>query len=313
MTGDSATWALVAGVALVSAAMLVLALGLLGFRPPRARGLGLRPQRFGLAGTAARAEQLGDGMLRQRGGAPALADALDAAGLNVRPGEVVVIVSVASVVALVGGWLLAALIVGLILAAVVPVTAKAVLSHLAHRRRSRFTDQLSETLQMLAGSLRAGHGLAQSIDTVAREAESPTSEEFRRLTVETRLGRDLNEALWALAARVKSPDFEWVVQAVGIHREVGGDLAEVLDSVASTIADRNRLRRHVAALTAEGRLSGWVLMVMPFAVGAMMAVTNRSYLNVLFTSTKGLVLVGLGAVFMAAGATWLRRIAKPVF
>lgn len=309
----SGTWLLVAGVALAFAAMLVSALRLLVFRSPRARGLGRGPQRFGLASTAARAEQLGDGVLRRRGAAVALSDALDAAGLEIRPGEVVVVVSVGSAVALTGGWLLGSLVVAVVLAAAVPAVARAVLGRLAHRRRSRFVEQLGETLQMLAGSLRAGHGLAQSMDTVAREAESPTSEEFRRLTVETRLGRDLSEALEALAMRMQSSDFEWVVQAVNIHREVGGDLAEIFESVAGTIADRNRLRRQVSALTAEGRLSGWVLMAIPFAVGAMMAITNPTYLEVLFTTAKGLVLLALGAVLMTAGGVWLRRIARPVF
>lgn len=309
----STIWALVGGVAMVSAAILVLALMVLAFRPPRARGVDLRPGRFGLAGTAARAEKLGEGVLGRRGRALALGSSLDAAGLDIRPGEVVVVVAAASTVALVGGWLLASLVVGVMLALVVPVAAGAALKHLAQRRRNRFTDQLSETLQMLAGSLRAGHGLAQSIDTVGREADAPTAEEFRRLTVETRLGRDLNEALGGLAARMRSADFEWVVQAVAIHREVGGDLAEILDSVAGTIGDRNRLRRQVSALTAEGRLSGWVLMVIPFAVAAMMVLTNPAYLDVLFTTTKGLVLLAFGAVLMTAGGAWLRRIARPVF
>jgi tight adherence protein B len=266
-----------------------------------------------LAGTAARAERMGDGLLRHRGKRLALGDALDAAGLAIRPGELIVVVAVSSVVALIGGWMIASLVVGVAMAALALLGAKAALGHLARRRRRQFTDQLPGTLQMLAGALRAGHGLAQSIDTVARESESPTSDEFRRLTVETRLGRDLSETLWALAARVRSTDFEWVVQAVDIHRDVGGDLAEILDSVAGTIRDRNRVRRQVSALTAEGRLSGWVLMAIPFAVAAMMAVTNPRYLNVLFSTRNGLVLLGVGAVLMTVGGGWLRRIAKPVF
>jgi tight adherence protein B len=172
---------------------------------------------------------------------------------------------------------------------------------------------LPETLQILAGSLRAGHGLAQGIDTVAREAESPTSEEFRRLTVEARLGRDFVEALGALADRVGSEDFRWMVQAVEIQREVGGDLASILDTVADTVRDRTRVRRQVSALSAEGRMSAYVLMVLPFGLGAIMAVTNRGYLSPLYDSGTGLRLLAVGAVLLTVGGLWLRRIVKPTF
>jgi tight adherence protein B len=148
---------------------------------------------------------------------------------------------------------------------------------------------------------------------VGREAESPTAEEFRRLTIETRLGRDFVESLSALADRVGSDDFQWVVQAIEIQREVGGDLAEVLDTVAGTIRDRTRIRRQVSALSAEGRMSAWVLMILPFGLAAVMAVTNPKYLGPLFHSGKGHVLLAVGAALLVAGGLWLRRIVKPVF
>ncbi|MFN2506594.1 MAG: type II secretion system F family protein [Acidimicrobiales bacterium] len=115
------------------------------------------------------------------------------------------------------------------------------------------------------------------MDTVTREAEPPTAEEFKRLTIETRLGRDFVEALQSLADRVGSEDFQWVVQAVQIQREVGGDLAAILDSVAGTVRDRTRIRRQVSALSAEGRMSAWVLMILPFGLGGMMALTSKEY------------------------------------
>jgi tight adherence protein B len=188
-----------------------------------------------------------------------------------------------------------------------------VVEQLARRRRARFGDQLADTLQMLAGSLRAGHSLAQAIDTLARESESPTAEEFRRVTVETRLGRDFVESLSALRARIGNEDFEWVVEAVEIQREVGGDLAEILDKVTGTIRDRTRIRRQVTALSAEGRLSAAVLMVLPFGLAGVMAVTNRSYLSPLFGTGLGLAFLAAGAVLLAVGGVWLRRIVKPIF
>jgi tight adherence protein B len=310
-TSGAGSWALYAGVGLTSLAMLVLLLGLLGGRAPRARGLGLS-RRTPLEGAAQRAEAVGDAVLDRAGASSFLGAALDAAGLDARPGEVVVAVAVADVVGLLVGWRLASPVVGVLLAVAVLVAAKVGLDHLARRRRDRFSDQLPETLQLLAGSLRGGNALAQAIDTVAREAESPTSEEFRRLTIETRLGRDFGDALGALGGRVGSEDFRWVVQAVDIQREVGGDLAQILDSVAATMRDRQRVRRQVSALSAEGRMSAWVLIVLPFALAGLMLTTNAAYLRPL-TSGAGLLLLAAGGVLELAGVAWLRRIVKPVF
>jgi tight adherence protein B len=202
---------------------------------------------------------------------------------------------------------------GLVLGVAVPLLVRVVLNFMAGRRRKRFSDQLSDTLQILSGTLRAGHGLAQGIDAVGREAESPTAEEFRRLTIETRLGRDFIEALSALADRIGSDDFQWIVQAIEIQRDVGGDLAEVLDTVAGTIRDRTRIRRQVSALSAEGRMSAWVLMILPFGLGGMMEVTNPDYVSPLFGSSTGYKLLAVAAVLLIVGGLWLRRIVRPVF
>lgn len=306
-------WAFAGGVALWGAAMLALLLGLVTGWTPKARGLNRRRRTLGLADAAERAESLGDTILRSRGGTEGLAERLDAAGLEIRVGELLMGVGATSLVALLAGWVLVSPVAGLVLAAVVLVGAGLVLDHLARRRRNAFGDQLADTLQMLAGSLRAGHSLAQGIDTVARESDSPTAEEFRRMTVETRLGRDFVEALAALRQRIGNEDFEWVVQAVEIQREVGGDLAEILDAVTGTIRDRTRVRRQVSALSAEGRLSAWVLMVLPFALVAIMAVTNRGYMSPLFTTGTGYGLLAAGGALLAVGGLWLRRIVKPTF
>ena len=199
------------------------------------------------------------------------------------------------------------------MAVAVPLLGIGGLRFLAERRRKRFSDQLPETLQLLSGSLRAGHGLAQGIDTIAREAESPTAEEFRRLTIEARLGRDFVDALRALADRMGGPDFQWVIQAIEIQRDVGGDLAEVLDTVADTIRDRTRIRRQASALSAEGRMSAWVLMALPFGLAAVMAVTNPGFLSPLFRTGTGQALLAVGAALMVVGGLWLKKIVKPIF
>ena len=149
-------------------------------------------------------------------------------------------------------------------AAMVVVISYLIVQRKVRKRQEAFADQLEQTLPLMAGSLRAGFSVTQAIDAVARESDEPTASEFRRVVVETRLGRDTDEALGALAERVESEDFRWVVQAIEIHRQVGGDLSEVLDNVYATIRDRNGVRRQIQALSGEGKLSAIILFVLPF-------------------------------------------------
>ena len=126
----------------------------------------------------------------------------------------------------------------------------------------------------MASSLRAGHSFLQSLDTVAKEIAQPAAAEFQRVVAEIRLGRPAEDALEALAERVGSPDFKWAVLAVNIQREVGGNLAEILDTVADTLRERAMLRRQIKVLTAEGRLSAWVLGLLPFGIALYMFAVN---------------------------------------
>ena len=308
-----ATWVLALGSVLVAAALLIALAAVFVFRAPRAKGLNLPRGGARLTGAAQRAEVIGDTLLRHGDKGSKLGGALDAAGLEIRPAELVTAVGIAGLVAVLLAWAAVGPVVALAVALIVPLAAKVLIGFMGQRRRNQFADQLPETLQMLAGSLRAGHALAQAVDTVAREAESPTADEFRRLTIETRLGRDFRDALQAMSARVRSTDFEWVVQAIEIQREVGGDLAEILDAVGTTIRDRNRVRRQVQALSAEGRMSAYVLMVLPFGMVAIMLITNRSYISTLWSSSVGVLIMAAGGALLALGGLWLRRIVRPVF
>ena len=127
------------------------------------------------------------------------------------------------------------------------------------KRAEKLREQLPDVLTIMASSLRAGHSFLQSLDTVAKEIAHPAAAEFQRVVAEVRLGRPVEDALESLAERVGSPDFMWAVLAVNIQREVGGNLAEILDTVADTLRERAMLRRQIKVLTAEGRLSAWVL------------------------------------------------------
>jgi tight adherence protein B len=216
-------------------------------------------------------------------------------------------------IAFVLGLVLGGFAVGLLFLAIAAVAPWGVLSRRTALRRREFGEQLEGTVQLIAGSLRAGYGLLQSMNTVATEAIQPTSGEFGRVVVETRLGRDLIDSLDAMASRMASQDLEWIVQAIRIQREVGGDLAELLDTIASTIRERHQIRRQVQALSAEGRLSAVVLILLPLGLAGIISVTNPDYLGLLFTTEVGRILVGISAVLMIVGTLWIRRVVHVEF
>jgi len=121
------------------------------------------------------------------------------------------------------------------------------------------------------------------------------------------------DALDAMAARVDNEDFGWVAQAIQIHREVGGDLGEVLDRVGQTIRARGQLQRQVAALSAEGRISALVIGVLPFVIAGGMSMLNPGYLEPLYSTTAGFVLLAISALMMTTGALWLRKLVRPAY
>ena len=242
------------------------------------------------------------------GGALAKLDTrLDQADLKVSALEAVLFTAgglvVVGIVGMIAGGPLVALSF-LLLSGLAPF---AVLSQLASRRRKAFTQQLPDTLQLLASSLRAGYSLTQGLDAVAQEVEDPTGRELRRVVLETRLGRDMELALEDLAARMQSKDFDWVVMAIRIQREVGGNLAELLTNVAETMISRERLRREVSALTAEGRLSAIIVGALPFLIGIAVTVLNPGYINVLFTNPTGKILLLGATILMLVGFVWMKK------
>jgi tight adherence protein B len=205
------------------------------------------------------------------------------------------------------GTLVGGILLGLLLAVLTPFVAKLVVNFRISRRQAAFADQLDDSLQLMASSLRAGHSLLRAMDSVAHEAEAPTGEEFARIVNETRVGRDLGDALDELAARMGSDDFSWIAQAIAIHREVGGNLAEVLDAVGNTIRERNAIRRQVKALSAEGKLSAIVLMALPFGIAGFIALTNRPYLEHFTRNAIGWAMLAVAVFLLVAGGLWLKK------
>jgi tight adherence protein B len=187
-------------------------------------------------------------------------------------------------------------------------TPAAILNFMTTRRRKKFTSQLPDSLQLLAGSLRAGYSLMQGVEAVSQESPDPIGKELRRVVVEARLGRPLEEALEDTANRLESKDFEWAVMAIRIQREVGGNLAELLDTVGETMLERERLRREVAALTAEGKISAIVLGILPIGIGFALWVINREYIQILFDDSFGKTLM-IGATLLAlVGFYWMKKV-----
>ena len=238
--------------------------------------------------------------------------ALDRAGLNVRPGEFIVLTACVAIGGLALGWFVHPL-VGIGIALVIAISSRFFVAYLGMRRRNQFAAQLDNTLLVLASSLRAGHGVQRALSAVAEESDAPTSEEFTRVVAETRIGRDLVEALQGVADRLGNEDFDWVVRAIAINRELGGNLSEVLDNVGDTIRERNQLRRQVKALSAEGRMSAMVLYILPFGVAAFVRMTNPGYLEELTESTVGLVFIVAAIIAMMAGGAWIKKIVNVRF
>ena len=178
------------------------------------------------------------------------------------------------------------------------------------RRRKNFGNGLPDTLQLMAGSLTAGLSLAQSIDTIVNEGSEPISSEFRRVLVETRLGVSLETALEGVAERFDSKDFAWVVMAINIQRRVGGNLAELLETVAGTIREREYMRRQVAALAAEGKLSAFVLGGLPPLFFIYLLFTRYDYIATLFKEPLGWLMLGGSVLILGIGAFWMSRIIK---
>jgi tight adherence protein B len=196
------------------------------------------------------------------------------------------------------------LLIGGLLGFLLPM---AVLNFLGARRQKQFNTQLPDMLQLLSGSLRAGYSLVQGVDAVAQEVDGPMGRELRRVMTEARLGRELEDALEASADRVQSKDFEWAIMAIRIQREVGGNLSELLLTVADTMVERERLRRDVSTLTAEGKMSAIILGGMPVALGGAMYAMNPEYMSVLFTETLGKVLLGAGTLTCLIGFAWMKK------
>jgi tight adherence protein B len=235
---------------------------------------------------------------------------LERSRLPVRPGEFALFV-------LAGGVILGSAVTavttslgfGIAAALVSPFIAIAYLDRRISSRRRRFEEQFPDALTLIASSLSAGHTFLRSIQMMCEEAEGPLAEEFSRVVSETQLGDPLVDALARMAQRLDIRDVDWVVQAIRIQQSVGGKLADLLHTLADFIRAREEIRREIDVLTAEGRVSAYVLGALPIGLGVFMQVSNPDYLKPMFEGW-GLVWMGGALASIAMGMTIIFRMIK---
>jgi len=246
---------------------------------------------------------------RRRGLLGAINTTLEQGNVPLAPGEAIAAaIGLALVLGLISAVVTLSGVIGVVVAVGTLVLAYGVVNFIGNREKRKFENQLPDTLVLLATSMRAGYSLLQAVEAVAQESPNPTAREFQRAIAEARLGVPVVDALRGITRRTQSADFEWAVMAIEIQREVGGNLSEVLQTVADTMHARNRLKGEIRAMTAEGRISAIVLGALPVFLGVFLWVTNPDYLAPLFENTLGLVAVGVGVLLMGAGFIWLRKI-----
>jgi len=178
----------------------------------------------------------------------------------------------------------------------------------AVRRLKVFENQLPDVLITLAAALKAGHSFKQGLQTIVEEGNPPASKEFHRVLAEARLGRPLDLALADMSERLGSKNFDFVITAVKIQQQVGGSLAGLIDMVADTVRQRQQFIRKIKGLTAMGRAGAYVLVALPFFIGTMITIINPTYMDPLYHSHTGHMLIYTGLAMMAFGSLILKKI-----
>jgi tight adherence protein B len=320
-------WALIAGLAALFSAIFIVAVTAFGSaaRAGRDRDLEERIEQYGPRHkpTAAEDDATGTARLRraaqgvtQRLMSPAaqerLAERLDLAGIARKPAEWTMLggclgVAVAAALSLVTSYVLLGVLVGALIGW---LAMRLSLSMRIVRRRAAFSDQLPDVLQLIASSLHSGFSLPQALDAVVREDAQPVAGEFSRALAEVRLGGSLEDGLEAVANRMDSDDLRWTVIAIRVQQGVGGNLAEVLLTIAGTIRERAFLRRQVRALSAEGRLSAYIIVVLPVLVGIWLFISSPLYMRPLYTTRPGQIMFAAAIGLMVLGALWMRKMIR---
>ncbi|MGH2844287.1 MAG: type II secretion system F family protein [Solirubrobacteraceae bacterium] len=233
---------------------------------------------------------------------------LEVADVSLPPEQLLALVALATVFV---GWLLATTTdspIAALLGLCVPFVARGVVKTLVNRQRRAFSDQLPDNLAVIASAMRAGQTFISALRSVLVDAPEPSRRELNRAVTDEALGTPLVEALSRVTERMRSDDFQHVAIVASLQRETGGNTAEVVDLVAKTVRERIEVRRMVRSLTAQGRLSGGVLSLMPIGLLVLISLINPQYVHPLFHTTMGLIGLGVAVVLVVVGTVAIRKI-----
>lgn len=241
------------------------------------------------------------------------------ADVKLRVSEYIILVVVSTIAvpliaffAFSNSWLMA--VIGAIVGWRLP---RAYIGYTANKRVRMFNDQLGDTLNLWVNALRSGYSVLQAMEAIATELPPPVSKEFERVVQEVRLGLSINQALANMLRRAPSEDLDLIITAVNIQREVGGNLAEILDTISYTIRERVRIKGEIRTLTAQGRVSGWIISLLPIGLGLVLYLINPEYVSELWirqepfligTFPCGWLVLGLGGFTILLGALAIRKI-----
>ncbi len=251
-------------------------------------------------------------ILDNRGWSDRLRGGLAAAGMNLKPEEFVLLTVACGIAGTIGLFAIGrgtvpAAMLGLVIGLAIPIMTVRIK---ASQREAQFMYELPDTLTALASSLTSGSSMIQALDAVAAESRGAMGEELARVIIENRLGTSIPDSLEQTAIRMNCGDLQTVVMAIRLQSSVGGNLATLLKTVSNTLRERVKMARHVKALSAEGRMSLWVLMALPIVVGAFSALTRPEYFALFYTTVPGITMVLIGTVMMVLGYLWARAVVK---
>jgi tight adherence protein B len=248
---------------------------------------------------------------RSASGKPTLTEDLARAGLNITPAEYLLIrIGAVALGALIGLFRFGISLGPVILGLVGLVAPPLVIGFLQRRRQNMFNEQLTSMLQLLSNSLKTGYAIDRALETVATKSQPPVSTEFERITTEITLGTSVEDALSGLLLRINSPDLEFIVTAILLHTRVGGNLAEVLDTISDTLRDRLQTKRDMSVLTAQSRASATIITGLPILLALGLYVFVPGYFAPMTNTFIGYVLLGVAAFFVLVGNLIIRRMSS---
>ena len=239
-----------------------------------------------------------------------LAAVLDRSDWTLASGEFAIVSLVSAALAGLVAFAAFGIVVGFVAAGIGLMAPYLLMLRSVTKRRAAFDAQFPDVLDLVAASLESGASVSHAFQLVVDEADEPAAGEFGRVLTATRMGASLPEALEEAAVRIGSADLDWTVTAITVQQHTGGKLAEILRVVARTMRERDEVRRELSALTAEGRLSAYILGSLPFGLAGFLLMANPGYLSPLYRDPLGLTLIAGASVLMLIGFAWMRRVVR---